>query len=65
MKANLQKIISKYEKFITTGYTLNVSNMTEIHDSLNGDIFEIIITAFKFGFGQGMKCQKAKMKKKR
>lgn len=57
MYANMEKVIKETEQHLTTYYDMTYDQLNDIRNNSKG-IFEMIITAFKFGFGQGMKYQK-------
>lgn len=62
MYANMEKVIKECDKHLTTYYDMTYNQLNEIYDNSKG-VFEMIGTAFKFGFGQGMKYQKSIIKK--
>ena len=61
MYANMEKVIKESRKHLTTYYDMTFDQLNDIHDNSKG-IFEMIGTAFMFGFGQGMKYQKKRGK---
>ena len=64
MYANREKVIKVSRKHITTHYDMTTEQLNNIRDNSKG-IFEMIGTAFMFGFGQGMKYQKKRGKVKK
>ncbi|WP_335997686.1 hypothetical protein [Fusobacterium polymorphum] len=64
MYANVEKVIKECENNLTTHYDMTTSQIENIRDNSN-DIYEMMCKAFKFGFGQGMKCQKKRGKVKK
>ena len=61
MYANMEKVIKESRKHLTTHYDMTTEQLNNIRDNSKG-IFEMIGTAFIFGFGQWIKCQKKKGK---
>lgn len=61
MYANMEKVIKESKKHLTTHYDMTYDQIKDIKDN-SKSIFEIIGTAFMFGFGQGMKYQKKRGK---
>ena len=61
MYANVEKVIKECENNLTTHYDMTTEQLNNIRDNSKG-IFEMIGTAFMFGFGQGMKYQKKRGK---
>ena len=61
MYANMEKVIKESRKHLTTHYDMTTEQLNNIRDNSKG-IFEMIGTAFMFGFGQGIKCQKKRGK---
>ncbi|KDE74869.1 hypothetical protein FUSO7_00370 [Fusobacterium necrophorum BFTR-2] len=57
MKANMDKVIEMVNRDLPAYYDMTFGQMNDIRDNSKG-AFEMIITAFKFGFGQDMKYQK-------
>ena len=57
MYANMEKVIKESRKHLTTHYDMTTEQLNNIRDNSKG-IFEMIGTAFMFGFGQVMKYQK-------
>ena len=61
MYANMEKVIKESRKHLTTHYDMTTEQLNNIRDKSKG-LFEMIGTAFMFGFGQGMKYQKKRGK---
>ncbi|MDK4477062.1 hypothetical protein [Fusobacterium necrophorum] len=58
MKANLEKVLEMVKENLPTYYDMTFGQMQEIYDKAKGSPFKIMVIAFEFGFGQGMKYQK-------
>lgn len=46
-------------------YGLKVNEMNDIFQEYNGDFFELISCAFKFGYAQGSKATKSMIRKEK
>jgi hypothetical protein len=64
MIADMSKTIAEHEKHLTEGYDLALFQIKELIENSKSE-YDMIGKAFLFGFGQGMKRQKALNKKRK
>lgn len=59
---NAIKLIEASTEKINVAYEMSIGNMTEIYEA-SSTPFEMISNSFAFGYMQGMKAARAKMRK--
>lgn len=62
MKLNVKKVIESYQKVYNRRYEPKAMQLKELYE-MSSNPFDLITNAFAFGYVQGMKAAKAKMKK--
>lgn len=59
MRINTINTIEKYIGKINPRYDMTVSDVQNIYENAHGDTFEMITSAFVFGYAQGTKAEKS------
>lgn len=63
MKRNMERIIEETRERIPTGYDLTFGDIQKLRNESSSSI-AAILDSFTFGYAQGMKAEKAKMRKR-
>lgn len=63
MKRNMERIIEETRERIPTGYDLTFGDIQKLRNESSSSI-AAILDSFAFGYAQGMKAAKAKMRKR-